>query len=110
MSAGSAVCAPAAAVRASASSAVDRKAEDARRRKVSRLRFTLCPRRHRCVAELGADRAAGYDRSPYAKTKGCIEAPMAMRTRLLAAITALICVAASARAEDLRRATVWDLR
>jgi len=35
---------------------------------------------------------------------------MATRTRLLAAITASICVAASAGAEDLRRATVWDLR
>jgi hypothetical protein len=44
------------------------------------------------------------------KTKGCIEAPMAMRTRLLAAMAASICVATSAGTEDLRRATVWDLR
>jgi len=37
---------------------------------------------------------------------------MAMRTpgRLLAAMAALICASASAAAEDLRRATVWDLR
>jgi hypothetical protein len=37
---------------------------------------------------------------------------MATRTagRLLAAITALICAAAAAGAEDLRRASVWDLR
>jgi hypothetical protein len=60
--------------------------------------------------QLGADGAAGYDRRPYAKTKGCIEAPMATRTRLLAAMTASICVSASAGAQELRRATVWDLR
>ena len=37
---------------------------------------------------------------------------MATRTagRLIAAITALICTSAAAGAEDLRRATVWDLR
>jgi hypothetical protein len=37
---------------------------------------------------------------------------MATRTpgRLLAAIAALMCASASAAAEDLRRATVWDLR
>jgi hypothetical protein len=35
---------------------------------------------------------------------------MAMRTGLLAAMTALTCVSAPAAADDLRRATVWDLR
>ena len=35
---------------------------------------------------------------------------MATRTGLLAAITALVCAAASAGAQDLRRVTVWDLR
>src|SRR5262249_60602723 len=62
------------------------------------------------AAQLGADRVAGYDRSQYAKTTGCIEAPRATRTGLLAAMTALVCAAALAAAQDLRRATVWDLR
>jgi len=35
---------------------------------------------------------------------------MATRTRLLAAIIASICVSAAAGAQELRRATVWDLR
>src|SRR5262249_51057083 len=100
MSAGADVCACAAAVKASASSA----------EQISRLPITSSPRRHCASPQLGVDRAAGYDPGPYAKTKGCIEAPMASRTagRLVAALAALIACSAPAGAEELRRATVWD--
>src|ERR1051326_2957341 len=91
------------------------------------------------VAQLGADGAAGYDRKSRGKTDGLphmsrrkpalhlmrggcrfadkdmrqsIEAPMAQRTvnMLFAATAAAIAWSAAAAAQDLRRATEWDLR
>jgi hypothetical protein len=62
--------------------------------------------------QLGGDRAAGYDRRPHEKSNAHrsahAEAPMTTRTALLAAMIFWPSLAASA--DDLRRATVWDLR